>query len=216
MKRGALWLLAVVLLGACNGGGGGATGPTSTIPSTGALDAALLTQSQLRRVPGLSTATVSGLPTVDVFDDPDPRGACGGSVPRLGLADAIGTAWKATTIRSGAQVVLRRPAKELQQYLAARIKDARADCPVFEIKNRAGATQEMKFERAVSVTRNADQSLAIVLAVRVNGAVRAVTTIEVRTNNVLSRVVIFTNRPMPVPTVRGVASLIAKSLEAVS
>ncbi len=215
MKRGALLIALALVLGACSNGG--AAAPTaSTVPSNGPLAPALLTQSQLRRVPGLSTTTLSGLPKIDVFDDPDPRGPCGRSIPRLGLADAIGASWHAESIRAGAQVVLRRPAAELQSYMQARIQNAVADCPAFEVTSRRGTKQQMKFDASVSITRNADQSLAVVMAIKVNGTVRAATTIEVRTGNVLSRAVVFTNQPMPVPTVRGIASLMAKSLEAVS
>ncbi len=217
MKRGAhaLAAIAALVLASCSDGGAASTTTPSTISSGGSLAPALLTSSQLRRVPGFSTATLTSVPKVEVFDDPNPRGPCGGAVPRINLDDAIGSSWTANTIRSGAQLVLRRPATELQTYMAARIRDAVADCPVFQLQSRTGVAQEMKFDDAVNVTRDADQSLAIVMAIRLNGEVRAATTIEIRNGNVLSRAVVFSSRPMPRSTVRGIASLMAKSLQVV-
>ena len=213
MKRAAIVAL-LLPLASCSNGGTNAQAPTTTVPVPAEVSSALLTASKLRRVPGFSTAKVANVASLEVFDDPDPRGPCGTPVPRLDLSDAAGAGWATSTIRTGAQIVLRRPAKELQSYVAARIRDARGGCPVFTVKNRAGEPQEMRFAEAIGVTRDADQSLAVVTAVRVEGAVRAVTTIEVRTNDVLSRAIIVTARPLATPTVRGLASLMAKSLEA--
>lgn len=209
-------MAAALLVGACSRGGGETASPTSTVPSTGLVAAALLNESQLRRVPGFSTAVVTSLPTVAAFDEENPVGPCGGPVPRLDLDDAMAASWRATTIRTGAQLVVRRPAAELQRYMAARIADARADCPAYKTKSRAGVTQEMSFDEAIRVTRDADQSLAVVMAVRAQGSLRALTTIEVRSGNLLARAVILTNRPPATPTVRGIASLMAKALAAVS
>jgi hypothetical protein len=206
----------VVMLGACGGDKPAGAPAGVTVPSTGPLESALLTQSQLRRVPGLATALVNPLPDAAPFDEPDPRGPCGAPLPVLALDDAMATGWRATSIRAGGQVVLRRPASELQRYMAARIRDTKDDCPAFQTKNRQGVTQETKFDAAVRVTRNADQSLAVVMALRLDGSLRAATTIEVRSGNLLSRAVIVTNRPMPTPTVRGIASLMANALASVA
>lgn len=207
----------LVLSGACSSGPARpATATPTTIASTGPLDAALLTQSQLRRVPGFATAVVAALSDIRVFADDEPRGPCGAELDPLPLDDALGAAWQTSSIRAGGQLVLRRPARQLQRYIAARIDDAQPDCPVFETKTARGETQEAKFDVAIPVTRNADQSLAVVTAVQTNGTVRALTTIEIRTGNLLSRVVVVTDVPMPTPTVRGIASLMAKSLSAVS
>lgn len=217
-----LCVMAVTLLGACNGGASGnkaqptPSGPTTTLATTGPLDPALINQSQLRRVPGFSTALVAPLADAVAFDEPDPRGPCGASMPVLAFDEAAATGWRASNLRAGGQVVVRRPAGELQSFMAARIRDARENCPAFEMKNRQGQMQISKFDAAVHVTRNADQSLAVVMAVRVNGVLRAATTIEVRTGNLLSRAVVVTNKPMGTPTVRGLASLMAKALDSVA
>ena len=212
-----VWMVAVALLGACsNGKPPAVAASTTTVPSSGPLETALLTQSQLRRVPALATGVVTPLPDATAFDEPDPRGPCGAPLPVLPLDEAVATGWRAAPLRAGGQVVLRRAASELRSFMTARIRDAREDCDAFETKNRQGELQLMKFDAAVRVTRNADQSLAIVMAVRANGALRALTTIEVRTGNLLSRTVIVTNRPMPTATVRGIASLMARALASVA
>lgn len=217
-SRRALALAVVLLLtlGACSDSRPRATPPTTTQATTGSLLGGLITPSQLRRVPGFSTATVTGVPDVSVFADPDPRGPCGAVIVPPALTDAVGAAWESNTIRGGAQVVVRRPAAELQRYMAARIANTSQGCPPFFVTTRTGAQQEVKFESAVRVTRQADQSFAVVMAVKVGAEVRAQTIIEVRTGNLLSRVVLFTSGPLGGSIIRGIASLAAKSLLNVS
>ncbi|MDP1794889.1 MAG: hypothetical protein Q8K63_12220 [Acidimicrobiales bacterium] len=213
MRRGAAAAFVAVALatGACSDGGTTVAPPATTVAFTGPLVPALLTQSQLRRVPGFSTLVVVDVASATAFAEPDPRGPCGAPVPQLPLDDAMGTAWSSNTIRGGFQLVVRRPATELQRYMTARLRNTSENCPPFKIRTRSGGEQELKFESAVRITREAAQSFAVVMAVRVGADVRAQTIIEVRTGNLLSRAVLFTSRPVGSSVVRGIAALMAKS-----
>lgn len=217
VRARAAWLALVVALtaSACSRSPARPAATTTTTTAVVSLDPALLSQSQLRRVPGFSNALVFPLPTLARFDDPDPRGPCGGRVPTLDLANASGTSWRNGSDAAGAQLVVRGSPDALGEYMTARIRDGVADCPAFRFRTRSGGTQEAKFERAIAVTRNADQSLAVVMATRVAGRVRAQTVIEVRTGAVLSRALIVTDRPLPGASVRGIASVMARLLSGV-
>jgi hypothetical protein len=215
MRRpGALLAIACFALSACSGGGKALpqSVPQITIPPTGPLAPALLTQVQLRNVPGLSTAETYPVTDLAVFHDPDPRGPCGGKVPVLSLNDAEGSGLRAQSIRSGAQLVLRRRGGEAKAFLDAREKDTVPNCPDFATKTLQGATQINRLEHVVKLSREADEALAVVHAVKVGTAVRAITQIDVRQGDVLSRFVIFSDYPLSTQTVRGLAALMAKDL----
>jgi hypothetical protein len=210
----AVGVVALLTLGGCGGSKAAPqTAPQITVSTEGPLSPALLSGSQLRRVPGFSTASVTPFAAVKVFEDPDPRGPCGGNVPVLKLDDAVGLSWSAQTIRGGAQLVIRRPAGEVKRYLTARLSDIRPQCDIYTTKTAEGVTQEVKYEGAIRVAPQADQSLAVVTAIKINGEVRAATAIEVRRGDVLSRTVIFTEAPMDNTIVRGIAALMAKGLD---
>ena len=215
MRRVAAIGLAVACVFAACGGNKPAARPSPliTVPAAGPLAPALLSASQLRRVPGFSTAVVTPLVDVKILQDPDPRGPCGGKVPVLALDDAAGLSWSAEAIRGGAQLVIRRPAGQVKTYLTARLNDISPHCGVYTTQTAQGLTQEVKYEGAVRITGQADQSLAVVTAIKINGDVRAATAIEVRRGDVLSRTVIFTAAPLDNTIVRGIGALMAKGLD---
>ena len=200
--------------GACGGAKPAAVkGGQLTVSADGPLAPGLISASQLRQVPGFSTATLQPLANVKIFQDPDPRGPCGGKVPVLKLDDAVGLAWTAQPIRGGAQLVIRRPAGEAKKYLTARLNDIGTGCGIYTTKTAQGVTQEVKFEGAVRVAPDADQSLAAVSAIRIGADVRAATAIEVRRGDVLSRTVVFSDAPMDNTIVRGIAALMDIALQ---
>ena len=207
--------IAALAMSGCGGGKGAATRPTQpTVGAEGPLAAGLLTQTQLRQVPGLSTAKVSPLQEMTVFADPDPRGPCGGKVPGVPLRDASAVAITARTIRGGAQLVARLPAGAAKRYLDARIADANDGCPEYQTVTQQGTAQRVLLVRVVRLHSEFEQALAVVTALKVGENVRAATQIEVRRGDILSRVVIFSNSPVANVAVRGIASLVGQNLRA--
>ncbi len=216
MRRiGAIGAVILFALGVCGGKQRAApeSVPQITLTADGPLSPALISASQLRRVPGFATATVVPLNEVKIFEDPDPRGPCGAKVPVLKLNDAVGLSWNAQAIRGGAQLVIRGATGQAKKFLSARLNDIRPDCAVYTTKNAQGVTQEQKYDHAVRLPIDADQALAVVTALRIGGDVRAATSIEVRRGDVLSRAVIFTESPMDNTIVRGIGALMAKGLQ---
>ncbi len=176
--------------------------------ATDAVVPGVLTQSQLRRVPGFSTATAA-VTAHSPSGGRDPRGPCGGVVPALSLEDAAGVAFTATTIRGGTAVLVRLPPGAAKTYLDARMADARKGCASY-----ASGAQRVQLVRIVRLHREFQQALAVVSALTVDKSVRAVTEIEVRRGDTLAITVIYTDRPMADTTVRGLASLMGTNLVA--
>ncbi|HVV35642.1 MAG TPA: hypothetical protein VHC63_03500 [Acidimicrobiales bacterium] len=215
MRRAVGILLVAVLVGACGGGNGAKKSNAAAITAgeTGPLAPALLTQTQLRQVPGLSTAVVTSLTQTTYFADPDPRGPCGAKVPALSVKDAAGVAIKADALQA-AQIVTRLPEGTAKKILDARMADSTAGCPEFETVTHQGVHQRVLLVRIVRLHKEFEQALAVVNAIKIGKSVRAATQIDVRDGNVVSRIVIFTNAPIDNVTVRGVASLMGQNLHA--
>jgi hypothetical protein len=207
-------LLLVLALGACGGdkGANGSNTPRITVGADGPLAPGLLTQTQLRQVPALSSATVSSLQDTVVFEDPDPRGPCGAKMSAISLEDAVGVAIKAETIRSGAELITRLSSGAAKHYLDARMADAKPGCPEFETATNQGATQRVLLVRIVRLHKEFEQALAVVTALKIGTSVRAATQIEVRHDDILAKSVIFTDEPMDDVTVNAIASLMARDL----
>jgi hypothetical protein len=213
VRRGLAVLLVVLAVGACGGKGAkGSNTPRITVGVDGPLAPGLLTQTQLRQVPGLSTATVTSLQEIAVFEDPDPRGPCGGAVPKVSLKDAVGVAIKAETIRGGAELVTRLPSGAAKKYLDARMANSVPNCAEYETTNNQGAKQRVLLVRIVRLHKEFDQALAIVTAIKIGTSVRAATQVEVRKGDILAKTIIFTNTPMDNVAVRGIASLMGSDL----
>jgi hypothetical protein len=214
VRRGLLVLL-VLVAGACGGNGNGAKGsntPRITVGADGPLAPGVLSQDQLRHVPGLSTATVTALDDTAPFVDPDPRGPCGAKVPAVSLREASGVLIKADTIRGGAELVLRLPAGAAQKVLDARMANAIAGCPEYATVTHQGVAQRVLLVRIVRLHKEFQQALAVVNAIKIGDSVRAATQIEVRRGDILARTVIFTETPLADATVRGIASLMGRNL----
>ena len=208
--------MAVLVLGACGGhkGTNGSNTPQVTVGADGPLAPGLLTQTQLRQVPTLSSATVSSLQQTTYFEDPDPRGPCGAKVPTVTLENTVGIAVKADAIRGAAELVSRLPAGEAKRYLDARMADAHEHCAEYQTTTHQGAAQRVLLVRIVRLHKEFEQALAVVMAIKIGQSVRADTVIEVRQGDVLARTVVFSNRPLANVAVRGIASLMGRDLAA--
>ena len=214
MKRGLAVGLIVLALAACGGSKGAnrSNTPRITVGADGPLAPGLLTQSQLRQLPALSTATVTSLKETAMFEDPDPRGPCGAHVPVVSLGDAAGVAIRAATIRSGTEFVARLKRGAAKRYLEARMANTTDGCPEYATTTHEGVTQRVLLVRNVRLDDEFQQALAVVVAIKIHDSVRAATEIEVRHGDVLARTVIFTAAPMDDATVRGIASLMGRNL----
>jgi hypothetical protein len=209
--------MLVLFVGACGGNSKAANGtktPRITVASDGPLAPGLLSQSQLRQVPGLSTATVGPLDNTAPFEDPDPRGPCGAKVPRISLRDATGVLIKADTLRGGAELVMRLPSGAAKKVLDARMADATERCPEYATVTHQGVAQRVLLVRIVRLHKEFQQALAVVNAIKIGDSVRAATQIEVRRGDILARTVLFSETPLDDATVRGVASLMGRNLSA--
>ena len=118
----------------------------------------------------------------------------------------------AQTIRGGAELITRLPPGGAKAYLDARMANTTLGCPAYQTVTQQGANQHVQLVRIVRLHREFQQALAVVTALKVGDSVRAATQIEVRYNDILSRVVIFTNVPMANVAVRGIASLMGSGL----
>jgi hypothetical protein len=207
-------LLLVLAVAACGGHkrANGSNAPRVTVVSQGPLAPGLLTQTQLRQVPGLSTATVTSLQETAVFKDPDPRGPCGGKVSSISLNDAVGIAIKAETIRAGAELMTRLPPGGAKKYLDARMANATPGCPEYQTVTAQHVTQRVLLVRIVRLHKEFEQALAVISAIKIRSSVRAAAQIEVRHGDMLAKTIIFTNDPMDDVAVRGIASLMGRDL----
>ena len=211
-RRFVLGVIVVALLASCGGSGGRATSTTRvTVGPLGPLESALLTQSQVRRVPALATAKVEPLTDLSAFENDDPRAPCGAKVPQISLEDTAAVLFTADNIGGGAELIARLPPGQAKRYLDARQATTSLGCPEYQITNR-GQLQHLQLVRVVRLHREFEQGLAVVMALKVGKTVRAVTEIELRRGDIVSRTVISSREPLPVASVRGLASVMGQNL----
>lgn len=216
MRRGLVVGAALALLTgvACGGSSSGRPGssPALTVTPASPLERALLTRTQLRQVPTLATAAVTPLRDLAVLDEADPRGPCGARLPRLSLADAVGVAIAADTIRGGVHAVVRLRPGVAKQFLDARQADTAPGCSAYTVRSPQGTRQTVQLVRVVPLHREFEQAIAVILAVTVDDSVRAATLIEVRSGDVLARTVLYANQPPAHAAVRGIAAVMGQNL----
>lgn len=161
VRRLAL-ILAVALLAACSSdGGSGGGAAVTTVPGT-AIPAAtevLLTQEELRTVPGFEQGTVQPFNSAPTFTNPDPRGPCGGKATNPPMDNAAGTAYSAGNTAVAFHLIT--PTTDLQRsYLLALSKDRKDPCPTWESTTSKGTTQTVSDTTFVDVSDVADDALS--------------------------------------------------------
>jgi hypothetical protein len=208
-----VWLVVVAfVVGACGGSKANGANTRVTVGPQGPLDAGLLTQTQVRQVPGFATAKVTPLADIASLADPDPRGPCGAKVPAVPLTDVAGVTVLAETIRGAAQLVIRLPKGDAEKYLDARQANTSKGCPEYQTTTRQGLPQRVLLVRVVRLHNEFEQGLAVVTALKIGKSVRAATQIEIRRGDILSRTVVFTNVPISNVSVRGIAAVMGENL----
>jgi hypothetical protein len=99
----------------------------------------LLTRSDVTAIDGLEQTTVTEFNEAPLFENPDPRGPCGGVVPAPDFTGAVGRVFAGS---SGTlfTLVLESDAKQ-QSYLRALQADVREVCESHESTTNTGQTQ---------------------------------------------------------------------------
>jgi hypothetical protein len=155
---------AIAGLAACSSdGGSGATATDGDTTVAGTSDPiagdVLLTEDELRTVPGFETGTVQAFNSVPSFSNPDPRGPCGGTATNPPLDGAAGTAY--TQGNSVAAFHLVVPTTPVQtSYLTALAQDRKDPCPTWESTTNTGATQTVSNTTFVDVGDLAGEALS--------------------------------------------------------
>jgi hypothetical protein len=162
VRRIALFA-AVALLAACSSDGGsdGANASSTTVPDTAvaAANAVLLTQEELRTVPGFEQGTVQPFNSAPTFTNPDPRGPCGGKATNPPMDNAAGTAYSAGNTAVAFHLIT--PTTELQRtYLLALSKDRKDPCPTWESTTSKGTTQTVSDTAFVDVSDVSSDALS--------------------------------------------------------
>ncbi len=113
----------------------------TTAPPASQDRAALLTDEDLHAVPGFEGVATKEIDKLPLFENPDPRGPCGGKVPPVPLDEAFGRSFQSDRIVALELVVPSGPRQKEQ--LAAYQADLRPACGPYESKTRTGDTQRV-------------------------------------------------------------------------
>jgi hypothetical protein len=142
--------------------------PRVTVAAPDAADAELfLTETDLRDI-GFDRITAGELEDVPLFENPDPRGPCGGSVPPVPLTGAIGRTFAQDDVVLVELVSEAGP--DAEAYLAAlRADTGRAPCDGFQSQTNTGATQAVSDIAVVDLTTVGDGALAWTSSITVSG-----------------------------------------------
>ena len=139
----AATVLGLTALAACGGDDGGDAGGSDTTVSTIALESEkaglLLTVEDLATIEGLGGLTPANVSEQESFENPDPRGPCGGTVSKPPLDDAFGR-----TFQGGGVVAIELIAEvgaDEPEFLDELRADAKPGCEAYETETGAGAKQ---------------------------------------------------------------------------
>lgn len=143
LPRGVAAAIAALVVTAVGCGSGGtpvSTTPVITVDNAGTeLSAALLTESDVRAVPGLSTLAAIDFSKIPITENPDPRGPCGAVVPALKLDNASGRLFSSERVTIFEFVVEADAYQEA--YFAALQADAVEGCPPHQSTTNVATTQ---------------------------------------------------------------------------
>ncbi len=148
MTRRWVAIAAVVLLGVLGCGlsddgdeGKSNTPRRTTAPPKSRDRAVLLTDQDLHAVAGFEGVVAKEIENLPLFENPDPRGPCGGKVPPVPLDQAFGRSFQSERLLALELVV---PAGQKQkEQLAAYQADLRPGCGPYESKTNTGDSQRV-------------------------------------------------------------------------
>jgi hypothetical protein len=203
-----------LVLGGCGGTPFpmGSTTPRVTTDPASPLQSSLVTASALGTLPEL--ASVVALPASEsrIFEDPDPRAACGAKIDQPKV-DAVVQfqAPDAAAVEGLADVGDRAATR----FIDADRADMHTRCPAYESRtNRLGGVQRVVFDGAIPLPALTDDAVASRERISAPGQPAvSVVSIALRRHGVLATFFYF-GRPISTTTVVGIAQLLAEPLAA--
>jgi hypothetical protein len=132
------------------------------------LGSRLLTVAQVEQALGRSGLSQADISETPVFENPDPRGPCGGVVPQIPLGEGtVGRSFSASNITI---VQFITPTSTVTYaYLDAIVGDASPGCSAFESETNQGLTQKVSNIEIVDVTSAQAGAIAFTSRVDVGG-----------------------------------------------
>jgi hypothetical protein len=105
--------------------------------------AMLLTADDMRGIEGLEDVTAVEMTDYPVYENPDPRGPCGGIAPPLPLDDPVGRGFSSSSLPISVFELITRRGADQDAYLDAMQADRRDECGPFESTTNVGQTQSV-------------------------------------------------------------------------
>ena len=113
--------------------------PKFTVSENGSGGKSLLTEQEVKSIDGLADVQAKEVSDVQFFENPDPRGPCGGVVPQIPAAGAVGRAFV------GSSAVMIELLSEVSAAQTTYVKSILADhvegCGTFTSTTNTGDTQ---------------------------------------------------------------------------
>lgn len=143
-RRGWVLLLGIVmsvfLLGACTDDSAGPTTSPVTVDESSELSSFVLVEQSVASIAGFENVVAQPLNDVDVFENPDPRGPCGGESPAPPLEGTAGAVFAAPGL-SIVQVVAE--GADVDAFFEAQLGDIVDPCGPYESTTDAETVQEV-------------------------------------------------------------------------
>jgi len=139
-RRAAAACALAILTSSCASSGEVQSNTPRVTVDTGAPESSLLLmQSDVRAIDGLAELVAQDINQVPVFENPDPRGPCGGAAPSPPINDAVGRAF--TDSNTSIVELIAVASTEADTYLSALRADRVASCGPFKSTTNTGSTQ---------------------------------------------------------------------------
>ncbi len=140
MRWGAAIVAVALLSGACTDDDPESTTPRVTVDESSELTSFVLVEQSVASIPGFEAVAAQPLSDVDVFENPDPRGPCGGESPAPPLEGTAGAVFAAPGL-SLVQVVAEGP--DVDEFVAAQLADIVEPCGPYESTTNVETVQQI-------------------------------------------------------------------------
>jgi hypothetical protein len=171
-----------------------------------------LRAEDLRALPGMADAVERPPERAPVFENPDPRGPCGGRAPQPPGMDHAAL----VTLRAGSyqvvEVVSAPPPGDVARYLDVLAADLRTGCPPFESTTNQGQTQRVSGVTAVDVAGVGDRAVAWTALAEVGTSRANAGLVALRAGPRFAYVQVFSAEAPPPATMRALAEAAARRL----
>lgn len=112
----------------------------------------MLAEESVASIPGLENVTAQPLDDTAVFENPDPRGPCGGESPAPPIEGTAGAVFAAPTL-SIVQVVARGP--EVDEFVEAQLADIEEPCGPYQSTTNVETAQQVDEIEVTELPREA-------------------------------------------------------------